>query len=108
MGKIKMEVQYFNGCPNSEATLKMVNEFVKKSKLQIEFETVLVETQADAEKYKFRGSPTILINGKDVEGVEENKTPSLACRYYSNGLPTKEEINKFINSLIKNNKEIIS
>ncbi len=98
---IKIEVQYFNGCPNSEATLKMVKEFVEKSELKIEFKEILVETQEDAEKYKFRGSPTILINGKDVEGVEENKTPSLACRYYANGLPNKNDIKNIITELMK-------
>ncbi|RLD64210.1 MAG: DUF2703 domain-containing protein [Bacteroidetes bacterium] len=96
---IKIEVQYFKGCPNSEATLEMVKKFVAESELQIEFEEILVETQEVAEKYKFRGSPTILINGKDVEGLEENKTPSLACRYYINGLPTEDEIRE----MVKNN-----
>ena len=89
---IKIEVQYFNGCPNSKAVLEMVKKFVAESKLQIDFEEILVETQEDAEKYKFRGSPTILINRKDVEGLEENITPSLACRYYINGLPTEDKI----------------
>jgi glutaredoxin len=96
MKNIKIEVQYFNGCPNSEKVLEMVKGFVAKTKFKIDFKEILVETQEDAEKYKFRGSPTILINGKDVEGVEENKTPSLACRYYQNGLPTEESILKEI------------
>ncbi len=100
---IKIEVQYFNGCPNSEAVLKMVKEFVEKSELKIEFKEILVETQEDAEKYKFRGSPTILINGKDVEGVEESKTPSLACRANANGLPNKNDIKNIITELMKKN-----
>ena len=95
---IKIKVQYFNGCPNSEAALEMVKKFVAESELQIDFEEILVETQEAAEKYKFRGSPTILINGKDVEGLEENKTPSLACRYYINGLPTEDKIREMVNN----------
>ncbi|MCF6271098.1 MAG: thioredoxin family protein [Melioribacteraceae bacterium] len=102
MNSIKIEVQYFNGCPNSEAVLNMVKKFVAESELQINFDEILVETQENAEKYKFRGSPTILINGKDVEGVEENKTPSLACRFYKDGLPTEEDIKKIIAPLITN------
>lgn len=93
---IKIEVQYFNGCPNSMAALEMVKKIVAESKLQIDFEEILVETQETAEKYKFRGSPTILINGKDVKGLEENKTPSLSCRYYQNGLPTEDEIREMV------------
>ncbi len=99
MNKIKIEVQYFTGCPNSDAVLKTVRKFVAESKLQIDFDEILVETQEDAEKYKFRGSPTILINGKDIEGVEENRTPSLACRFYKNGVPTEEDIGKIVDSI---------
>ncbi len=98
MNNIKIEVQYFNGCPNSGKVLETVKEYVNESKHNIDFYEILVETQQDAEKYKFRGSPTVLINGRDLEGVEENKTPALACRYYQNGLPTKEDIENFISS----------
>ncbi len=45
-----------------------------------------------AEKIKFRGSPTLLINGEDFEGREEPKSASLNCRYYQNGLPNVEDI----------------
>ncbi len=99
MESIKIEVQYFRGCPNSESVLNMVKNFVATSTLNLEFEEVLVESQEDAEKYKFRGSPTILINGKDLEGLEENKTPSLACRVYRSGLPTERDLKTFIENL---------
>ena len=97
---IKMEIQYFRGCPNSEAVLDMLRKFVAKSEQEIELEEILVETQEAAEKYRFKGSPTILINGKDAEGLEENQTPSLSCRYYPNGLPTAGDIQKIIDSII--------
>ena len=82
MQKIKIEVQYFNGCPNSEAVLKMVKNFIDKSELQIEFEEILVETQDAAKRYKFRGSPTILINGNDIEGLEEIAVNKRQIREY--------------------------
>ncbi len=100
MKNIKIEVQYFNGCPNSEAVLKMVKNFVEKSGHKIDLIEILVETQEDAEKYKFRGSPTILINSIDVEGLEKSKTPSLSCRYYKNGLPTEQDIQTIIKNMI--------
>lgn len=104
MQKVKIEIQYFTGCPNSEKAMEMVRRFVAESELQINYEEILVETQKDAEKYKFRGSPTILINGKDIVGLEESKTPSLSCRYYPNGLPNNENLNNYINSLLGNRK----
>ena len=96
MGKIKIEVQYFNGCPNSEEMLKTVKKIVEKAEYEIDFEKLLVESQEAAERYKFRGSPTILINGKDVENLPENPTPSLSCRYYPNGLPITSDIEKVL------------
>lgn len=101
MENIKIEVQYFTGCPNSEKVLNTVNTFVAESELKIDYEEILIETQEDAEKYKFRGSPTILINGNDIDGLEESKTPSLSCRYYINGLPNEDNINNYINSIIE-------
>lgn len=96
MKKIKIEVQYFNGCPNSGTVLNMVKKYVLASNQDIEFEEILVETDEAAKKYKFRGSPTILINGNDIEGLKVNETPSLSCRFYQNGLPTKKNLRDYI------------
>ncbi len=96
---IKIEVQHFKGCPNSEKVLKMVKTFISKSRHEIDDREILVETLEEAEKYNFRGSPTILINGNDIEGLEENNTPSLSCRYYQNGLPTEKDLKKAIISI---------
>ena len=57
---------------------------------------VLVESNKLAEKLKFRGSPTVLINGEDIEGREEPDSASLNCRVYERGLPEVEEIRKRI------------
>ena len=99
MEKLKIDVQYFNGCPNSKKVLNTVKKFIEETDFEIELEEILVETQKAAEKYKFRGSPTILINGKDLENLPENSTPSLACRYYQNGLPTISDIKKAVQEI---------
>jgi glutaredoxin len=96
MNKIKIEFQYFNGCPNSESVLDMVRKYVNESESKIEFEEILVDTDKAAKKYKFRGSPTIQINGNDIEGLKENETPSLSCRFYPNGLPTTDNLRDYV------------
>jgi hypothetical protein len=60
----------------------------------IDYEEVLIETNELAENIKFRGSPTLIINGKDYEGLPEPAQISLSCRYYPDGLPSVEEIKK--------------
>ena len=94
--KIKIDIQYFNGCPNSSEMIHRVKEAIKGGEEKIEFNEVLVESNEHAEKIKFRGSPTVLINGEDLEGRAEPEAASLNCRVYENGLPGVEEIKKRI------------
>jgi protein-disulfide isomerase len=90
--KIKIEIQHFRGCPNSPEMIHRVKEAIKGSEEKIEYNEVLVESNKLAEKLKFRGSPTVLINGEDIEGREEPESTALNCRIYANGLPSVEEI----------------
>ena len=94
--KIKIDIQYFNGCPNSSEMIHRVKEAIKGSEEKIELNEVLVENNEIAEKLKFRGSPTVLISGKDIEGREEPESASLNCRVYENGLPSVDEIREKI------------
>ncbi len=90
--KIKIEIQHFRGCPNSPEMIHRVKEAIKGSEEKIEYNEVLVESNELAEKLKFRGSPTVLINGEDIEGGNAPESASLNCRVYENGLPSVEEI----------------
>ncbi len=94
--KIKIEIQHFRGCPNSPEMIHRVKEAIKDSEEKIEYNEVLVESNELAEKLKFRGSPTVLINGEDIEGRNAPESASLNCRVYENGLPEIEEIRKRI------------
>jgi len=95
-GKIKIEIQHFRDCPNSPEMIHRVNEAIKGSEEKIEYSEVLIESNELAEKLKFRGSPTVLINGEDIEGRKAPESASLNCRVYENGLPEIEEIRKRI------------
>ncbi len=94
-GKVKIEVQHFHGCPNSPLLVERVKEAIKGIE-DAEYTETLVETNEAAKKFKFRGSPTLLINGRDFEDLPEPDQPALACRYYSNGIPDVEAIRKLI------------
>ncbi|MEJ5261298.1 MAG: DUF2703 domain-containing protein [Ignavibacterium sp.] len=100
--KLKLEFQYFEGCPNHIKMWDNISEAIKGLEDKIELEKVLVEDEVTAMQVKFRGSPTLVINGEDLLGMPAPSEPSLACRYYPNGIPTKDEIRKII--LMKLNK----
>ena len=86
----KIEVQYFLGCPNSEKMIENVKSAI--TGLKVNYTETLVENLEIAAKIKFRGSPTLLINGRDYEDLPEPKYASLSCRHYIHGLPTSDEI----------------
>lgn len=99
---IIIEVQHFHGCPNLVEMIERVQEAIAKSDIDIEFKEVLVDTPEKAELHKFRGSPTVLVNGSDLEGLQEPESGNLACRYYNTGIPSVETIiNAIKNCTIK-------
>ena len=93
---IKIELQHFYGCPNSEEMIKHVKEAITRLEVEVEYKEVLVDTPEKAEIHKFRGSPTVLVNGSDLEGLPEPDAGNLSCRYYKNGLPSVEKIMKAV------------
>lgn len=99
MNKIKIELQHFHGCPNSPILVERVKAAIKDFE-QVELREVLIESNEKANELKFRGSPTLLINGEDFENQPEPQNPALSCRYYRNGLPDTEEIRKKISEII--------
>lgn len=64
----------------------------------IDYKESIIDTDELAIKVGFLGSPTILINEKDLLGNIPLLNPFLSCRFYINGLPTTE----FIREVIKN------
>ncbi|MEO8398753.1 MAG: DUF2703 domain-containing protein, partial [Ignavibacteriaceae bacterium] len=88
-------IQHFHDCPNSPTLIKRVNEALKGLD-NIDYKEILVDTNEIAEEVKFRGSPTLLINGKDFENMPEPEKPALMCRYYPNGLPNINDIRERI------------
>jgi len=94
--KLRIECQYFEDCPNHRIMSENLKEALEGLEDKIELKKVLVEDDATAEQVGFRGSPTLLINGEDIEGVPAPAEPSLSCRFYVNGIPSSDEIKKVI------------
>ncbi len=99
MNSVNVVVQYFRGCPNSDEMIRRVRSAINGLG-NVNYEEVLVETEELAKRYNFRGSPTLLINNADFEGLSAPPIPSLSCRFYPKGLPTIEQIReKILSSL---------
>ncbi|GBE29081.1 hypothetical protein BMS3Bbin04_00089 [bacterium BMS3Bbin04] len=89
---VRVEVQYFEGCPHEIAMRQNVTEAIASLPTNVDNAETLVNTDAETIQAKFRGSPTLLINGDDFLGSPAPEMPAMACRYYPNGIPTVQEI----------------
>jgi len=86
-----IEILYFDGCPNREPTVRLVREVLADLGLSAEVREVSVETVEAAEANRFIGSPSVRINGRDIEPEARNREDfGLSCRMYrGGGVPPK-------------------
>ena len=88
---MKIEVLYVPGCPNHQPAIKRVQEVLASESLKAEFYEIPVGSGLEAADLGFPGSPTIRIDGEDVE-PNGLRAFGLSCRLYSNqsGIPSVE------------------
>lgn len=106
---------YFKGCPNSEGALNLLREVLNEKSLEEEIEIVEIKSEDMAKEHRFLGSPTIQINGMDIEKERRNDTPSLSCRLYRtrdgySGIPPKKMIVNAIEEMLnlrKNKQKVL-
>ena len=80
---MKVEVLYVAQCPSHPAAVNLVKEVLAAQGVAAEIIEVLVEDDAMACQLRFRGSPTIRIDGRDIDS--ESKTSQnfgVSCRLY--------------------------
>lgn len=78
-----VELLYFDGCPSYEALLSRLRELLWETGVETPVELRRVETPEEAECERFLGSPTLRINGRDVEpGADVREDFGLKCRIY--------------------------
>jgi len=103
---MKIEVLYFGGCPNHTPAMEIVRETLDSLGRHDEIHQVEIHTQAEAEAIGFVGSPTIRINGSDIERwARIAQEFGLSCRTYVNGshyggVPSRELLRRAITEAI--------
>jgi len=80
---VKIELLYFDGCPNHEALLPRLRELLDQARVGGAVELIEVADDAAAQRQRFLGSPTLRVDGRDVEpGAELRSDFGLKCRLY--------------------------
>lgn len=81
-----VEVLGFPGCPNSGPALALARLVVANLGSDAKVRAVEVLDEDEAERLRFLGSPTIRVDGRDVEpGADDRRDFALACRVYGSG-----------------------
>ena len=92
---MRVEVLYFDGCPTYETATKTLGAVLVEEGVKADVELVAVNTDEEARRLQFPGSPTIRVEGEDLFSVAEREDWRLGCRVYTTpeglkGSPTAE------------------
>ncbi len=80
---MRIELFYFDGCPGYERLLPRLARILADAKVEDEIDHIRVESPEAVERHRFLGSPTLRIDGVDVEpGAGLRTDYGLTCRLY--------------------------
>jgi hypothetical protein len=77
---MRVEVLYFEGCPTYLEAEEALREVMSEEGIGAEVELVAVNTDEEARRLRFPGSPTIRVDGEDLFPVQERAGYALGCR----------------------------
>jgi len=92
-GKTIMDIQLlsFSGCPGIEPTLTRLKAVMRDEGVECPIQRVEVADDVTAHRERFLGSPSIRINGLDIETSRRTDSPCFGCRLYPAGEPVPPE-----------------
>ena len=103
---MRVSFLYFEECPSHEQALERLREVMAEEGISSEVEVFEVETEDRARELRFVGSPTIRVDGRDIDPPGDARYV-LACRAYRleddriSPLPSREMIRRALRSAAK-------
>jgi len=97
--RIEIDVLYFEDCPNHLPTVERIHAVLHQEGCGAKVREVLVSDVETARYVGFLGSPTVRVNGIDIEPAAiDRRDFGLMCRTYTGGVPSHELIRSAIRS----------
>ena len=79
---MRVELLWWDGCPSHPETLADLRGVLREEGVDAEVEMVEVESDEQARRQRFPGSPTIRLDGEDAFPASPGEPFSLTCRIY--------------------------
>ncbi|MGB2604145.1 MAG: hypothetical protein WBC78_11165 [Candidatus Sulfotelmatobacter sp.] len=92
-----IEVLFVPGCPNHAPAVERLRKVLRSEAIIASIQEIAVKDEVMARLLKFPGSPTVRVNGRDVESKLQ-WSYGLACRLYSDrtGVPSIETLQRAV------------
>ena len=103
---MRVSFLYYEDCPSHNLALERLREVMAEEDTPGEVKVLKVETEEQARELRFVGSPTIRVDGQDIDLPTESRY-ALTCRVYRledgriSPLPAKDMIRRALRSPAK-------
>jgi hypothetical protein len=103
---VRVSFLYYEECPSHDLALGRLREVMDEEGIPGEVEVIKVETEDQARQLRFVGSPTIRVDGQDIDPPSDPRY-ALTCRAYRledgriSPLPSKDMIRRALSSPAK-------
>ncbi len=95
----EIQFLYSSDCPSYMPALALLHEVLSEEQLELAVTMVLVDSEPEAQRTRFPGSPTIRVGGRDIEAAAVPPV-GLTCRTYrsqdgtTSPIPSKDTIRR--------------
>jgi hypothetical protein len=95
---VTVELFFWEGCPSYPEAQTLLQDVLEERGLADPIRMREVRTDEEARELRFPGSPTIRIDGRDIDPAGAESPASLSCRIYylpdgrSSPVPTREQL----------------
>jgi len=78
---MKIQFLFWEDCPSHSEAWDRLHDVLRDLGVDAEVERIEVSTDNEARRWSFAGSPTILVNGRDID-PQPDAPARLTCRLY--------------------------
>jgi hypothetical protein len=79
---MEVEILYFDGCPSYREAQATFEKVLSQGDVSTQIRPVAVNSDEEARRLRFLGSPTIRVDGEDLFPVPDRAGYALGCRMY--------------------------